>query len=194
MYRNHWAIAASKLRDKDKKSLAVSGSAKPFEINDLLQIANHAKQDYQKKKWSIGISTHGKKPVILDDVFSKIVTWIRKFVEVGDAAVQYDPGHAALPWAAVRFLLQVSINNVEKSKLVLEGLERISNFIVWGSIQEQLQISCGVSDATTRLWSSLEKMYETMLRYLAKVIRFYNKSSSRMWDLRFIPSLLTRKF
>ena len=32
---------------------------------------------------------------------------MNKFKEVGDIAVQYDPGHAALPWAAIRFFLQV---------------------------------------------------------------------------------------
>lgn len=41
------------------------------------------------------------------DLFSKIVKWIDIFKQVGDAAVQYDPVHAALPWAGVRFLLQV---------------------------------------------------------------------------------------
>ena len=43
------------------------------------------------------------------DVFNGISTWIDKFKKVGDMAVQYDPGHAALPWAAVRFFLQVGI-------------------------------------------------------------------------------------
>ena len=28
---------------------------------------------------------------------------------VGDMAVQYDPVHAALPWALIRFLLKVCI-------------------------------------------------------------------------------------
>ena len=37
--------------------------------------------------------------------------WVRKFVEVGDVVAQYDPGHAALPWALVRFVLQVSLAN-----------------------------------------------------------------------------------
>jgi hypothetical protein len=37
----------------------------------------------------------------------KIITWIDKFIRIGDCAVQYDPIHAALPWAGVRALLQV---------------------------------------------------------------------------------------
>ena len=48
------------------------------------------------------------KEIVLRDVLEKIIRWLNYFKAVGDAAVQYDPGHAALPWAGVRFLLQVS--------------------------------------------------------------------------------------
>ena len=47
-----------------------------------------------------------KDPIILHEVFSNIAGWIEKFVAIGNTAVQYDPGHAALPWAAVRLVLQ----------------------------------------------------------------------------------------
>ena len=110
------------------------------------------------------------------------MVWIRKFVEVGDIAIQYDPGHAALPWAAIRFLLQVSINNAEKSRVVLEGLEKISHIIIWGTIFEQLHLQGRTSDVKVRLWTSLEKMYGTMLQYLAKAIRFYNKTTFSKCD------------
>jgi hypothetical protein len=40
----------------------------------------------------------------------KIIFWIDRFKDVGDNAVQYDPGHAALPWAAIRFILQAAVN------------------------------------------------------------------------------------
>ena len=35
------------------------------------------------------------------------LVWIGRFKEIGDIAIQYVPVHAALPWAGVRFLLQV---------------------------------------------------------------------------------------
>ena len=130
------------------------------------------KQEYEQAKWSAGISLRGKKPISLDDMFSRIVIWVQKFIQIGDVAIQYDPGHATLPWAAVRFLLQVSINNAEKSQVILEGLERVSNLIVWGTLQEQLRLFRLTSEATTRLGISLEKMYEMILQYSAKVIRF----------------------
>ena len=45
--------------------------------------------------------------VILRDILDKIAVWVQKFKDVGDIVVQYDPVHTALPWAGVRFLLQV---------------------------------------------------------------------------------------
>lgn len=44
---------------------------------------------------------------MIRDVFSKISIWLEKLVGVGDVAVSYDPGHAALPWTGIRFLLKV---------------------------------------------------------------------------------------
>jgi hypothetical protein len=42
----------------------------------------------------------------------KTVSVLNKFVAVGDVAVSFDPVHAALPWAAVRFVLVVSTSAV----------------------------------------------------------------------------------
>ena len=45
--------------------------------------------------------------IILQDLTEKVIIWIGKFKQVGDIAVSFDPVHAALPWAGVRFLLKV---------------------------------------------------------------------------------------
>ena len=50
----------------------------------------------------------GKKEIIVHDQLEKIIAWVNKFKEIGDLAVQYDPVHAALPRAGVRFFLQVT--------------------------------------------------------------------------------------
>ena len=49
--------------------------------------------------------------VVLRDVGMKILRWVDKFKQIGDITIQYDPGHAALPWAGFRFLLQVGFNH-----------------------------------------------------------------------------------
>ena len=60
------------------------------------------------KRWTVPRGGN-KNAVVLRDVFTKIAVWIDKFMVVGDMAVQYDPAHAALPWALIRFLLKVRI-------------------------------------------------------------------------------------
>jgi hypothetical protein len=39
--------------------------------------------------------------------FEKYLNWMDRFKEIGDIVIQFDPVHAALPWAAVRLLLKV---------------------------------------------------------------------------------------
>jgi hypothetical protein len=46
--------------------------------------------------------------IIIRDQLEKVVVWLEKFKAIGDIAVNFDPIHAALPWAGVRFLLLVS--------------------------------------------------------------------------------------
>lgn len=50
--------------------------------------------------------------------------------------MQYDPVHAALPWAAVRFVLQVAVNDFETLDFALSSIERLVNYITISSIFE----------------------------------------------------------
>lgn len=101
-----WAAALNTLSEEDKKLVIFDGQHKLDVLSDLSQLVNNAKEDSIKKRWRFHRPGDGQ-TVILRDLFSKIVVWIDRFKEVGDIVVQYDPVHAALPWAGVRFLLQV---------------------------------------------------------------------------------------
>ena len=57
-----------------------------------------------EKRWKLELNG---KEIILTEITDKIIGWIDRFKIVGDIACQFDPVHAALPWAAFRFLLQV---------------------------------------------------------------------------------------
>lgn len=52
--------------------------------------------------------------------------------------MQYDPGHAALPWAAIRFFLQVTVNDVEIFGTILQSIEQISNMLSRCAVMEYL--------------------------------------------------------
>lgn len=101
-----WAAALTTLSEEDKKLVVFDGQHKLDVLSDLGHLVSNAKEDSIKKRWRFHRPGDGQ-TVILRDLFSKIVVWIDRFKEVGDIVVQYDPVHAALPWAGVRFLLQV---------------------------------------------------------------------------------------
>ena len=63
------------------------------------------------KRWKFELNG---RQIFLRDVAQKIVVWIDKFKQIGDIAVNFDPVHASLPWAGIRFLLEVGNNNTER--------------------------------------------------------------------------------
>jgi len=103
---NIWAIAIQALPKADRKNFNFSCD-KLTVLQDLKVESEEAKEKCVKKRW--GYKRSNGEKVIFRDVFGNIVKWINLFKEAGDQAVSYDPGHAALPWAAVRVLLQVRL-------------------------------------------------------------------------------------
>lgn len=99
-----------------------------------------------------------------------------KFKVVGDQAVQYDPGHAALPWACVRFFLQLAVDNVTTFGVMVEGMEHIANIITRFAILEDLYLGVNLK-VTDPLKNSLTRLYAKILGYLAKASNYYSSST-----------------
>lgn len=103
-----WDQALAKLSDPDKASFNVGRHDRRAILEDILFAVNEKKRLCLERRWKF---TNSKgNVVIVRDLFEKMIKWVSKFKEVVDVAVQYDPSHASLPWAAVRTLLQVDIN------------------------------------------------------------------------------------
>ena len=100
-----WSEAAEQLKEKDRETLHELQSTH-VSPQDLLTSVAEQKEKCESKQWELK-RRKGKEPIILRHVFGRIIEWLQKFIQVGDVAVQYDPGHATLPWAAFRFLLVV---------------------------------------------------------------------------------------
>jgi hypothetical protein len=112
-----WELAAANLSVEDRSSINLDQPDKLSILSELLTLTEHARQECIKKKWRY--TRKSGETVIIMDLFGKVIKWIDLFKQVGDAAVQYDPVHAALPWAGVRFLLQVCGFQIEiKDKLI----------------------------------------------------------------------------
>ena len=93
------------MSDKEKLDIDFDRDDKLAILKDLVIAVEEKKELCLSRRWRF--RRKNGEHVVLRDVLQKMVMWIRKFQEVGDMAVQYDPVHAALPWAGVRFFLQV---------------------------------------------------------------------------------------
>lgn len=177
-----WQKALDALSPKHRDVIPPHLAYKPEEL--LLELDKCSSQSKGKL-----IRLPNGETFFVRDVLEKTSRWVRNLVAVGDAVVQYDPGHAALPWAAVRLILQVkcpleawcqlcrltensqmSMNNLDKHAMVLEGIEKISYYLVWSKIEES---SLAVPyDAHDRLEGDFIKLYTAMLMFMARCIRF----------------------
>ena len=105
-----WAVALNHPTVEDRQAISLDGQGGLDILKDLQILVNDAKAKSIEKRWRCRRPGRGGETVILRDLFGKIANWLNRFKEIGDIVVQYDPSHAALPWAGVRFLLQVFTN------------------------------------------------------------------------------------
>jgi hypothetical protein len=103
--RTLWDKAVETLSDREKSQIDFSQQDKLTILHEVLVAVEDKKRLCLEKRWKYKNSKG--ETVILRHVLEKVTAWIDQFKQIGDMAVQYDPAHAALPWAAVRFILQV---------------------------------------------------------------------------------------
>lgn len=101
-----WDKAFRNLSREDREAINPQHTNKLDILKDVLEAVENKKLLCLRKRWKYKKSNG--EVIILRDLLEKVVVWVNKFKEVVDVAVQFDPLHAALPWAAIRFLLQVN--------------------------------------------------------------------------------------
>jgi hypothetical protein len=99
-----WAQAIERLSSEERQDINFSYD-KLTVLSDLRGDVDVARQKCEDSR--LHFKRRSGEKVILRDLLGKVIKWVNLFKQVGDTAVQYDPGHAALPWALVRFVLQV---------------------------------------------------------------------------------------
>jgi hypothetical protein len=161
-------------------------------LEELVSLTREKQQECENGSYEFKFQ--GKK-LILRDVAEKIVYWLSKFKDIGDIAVNFDPVHASLPWAGVRFLLQVLINPTDQDnfliimKAAVAGYEQMGALLV--SIEKVTCITdrCAIYESLYRpettpervlrnLYSALVKQYAEILRLIALSHRLFAKNSA----------------
>lgn len=102
-----WGLAIVEklhLKDKDAILSSITPGSKLNILQDLHSITVKKRTECEDRRWKIKLNG---RQIILRDLAEKIIMWIDKFKQIGDIAVNFDPVHASLPWAGVRFLFEV---------------------------------------------------------------------------------------
>jgi len=97
-----WSKAYNQLPEEYQKNLV--NLDKLDILQKLFEIATQAMEQTSAKQFKL---KWGDKKIDVREKAEGFVALLHKFKEIGDIVVQYDPVHAALPWAGVRFILMV---------------------------------------------------------------------------------------
>jgi hypothetical protein len=101
-----WREAYDKLSDSDKESLPFSDDDKRNYLEKVMDQASRSRDACRER--GLKFKYRGK-TFVVRDLADKILSWVDKFKGIGDIVVQCDLGHAALPWAGIRLLLQACL-------------------------------------------------------------------------------------
>ena len=100
-----WQDAAESLSNKDIERIDLCTDDRETLLKDILEILKEKQQQSVRKRWRY--TKNSGEEIVLREVFAKIAHRVAKVKDIGDGLVQYDPHHAAIPWAAIRLVLQV---------------------------------------------------------------------------------------
>jgi hypothetical protein len=106
-----WEQAAKELDPEDRKRIELfvdpQRNGNVNLLKEVLKATEEKKEQCIKKQWLF--TTKSGKVIKMRDLCDKILGWTQKFEQVGDFLVSMDvSGHAALPWAGVKFVLEVT--------------------------------------------------------------------------------------
>ena len=182
-----WSKALDTLDAELRSSLSLTQASRSHVLSKALTEAQEKRKVCMQKCWKF--EKRNGEIIILRDVVEKIIVWVEKFIAVGDAAVQYDPVHAAPAWAAFRFVLQVrttaltnciimvdshkaAVNDKRVLGETIANLEAVSHLITRYAILDELYLQRN-SAARDKLEETVVRLYAEVLTYLAKAKNYF---------------------
>ncbi|KAK1837982.1 ankyrin repeat protein, partial [Colletotrichum chrysophilum] len=169
-----WAEAFNMLDDDLKTQINHTHNTKQDVLDKLLATTEKARQGLTDKSWSYR-RKNGEK-VIVRDVLVKVTKWVNHFKGVVDVAVSYDPVHAALPWAGVRFLLDAAMGDLTTYNELLDNTADVAEVICRNTLVERI-IQNAQSETADELRRALTKLYASIMAYLAKAVAYYQQNT-----------------
>ena len=106
-------------------------------------------------------------------VYDSVAKYAKEFQAVGDIVVQADPGYSALPWAVIRFAIQLASAESETYHRMLEGTSIVSRYISQYSVIEGTYARVD-SDLSKELRNVLEGFFVTLLKYQITSMHYFD--------------------
>ncbi|KAK8257221.1 hypothetical protein IWZ00DRAFT_6963 [Phyllosticta capitalensis] len=169
-----WDEAIFKLREEDQQMFNCGNDSQIEILRKILAHVDSCRDQCLHKRWKIKGS--GGREIFIRDVCAKLASHLQSYLHVIDIAVQYDPVHAALPWAGIRFLFQIALNSTDTFEAMIEGLEKASDVITRCTIMEMLYLPA-TSEAQESFRSQLRKLYGAVINYLCKARQYFATGS-----------------
>ncbi|MCJ1387016.1 hypothetical protein MMC17_010145 [Xylographa soralifera] len=158
-----WQRALATLDDDLKASLDFKNSTKRDFLEKTLKTVEEKRQLCLRKRWKF--KRNGKE-VVVRDILEKIIRWLDHFKAIGDVAAQYEPAHAALPWAGV------AVSDTQVSSTAVSGLETVAHLITRYAIFEHVHIQRNTA-ASAELEPLVTGLYAELLTFLARAKKYF---------------------
>ncbi|KAJ5956152.1 hypothetical protein N7501_010431 [Penicillium viridicatum] len=167
-----WQDAIDRLDPDTRASLAGVATRKLDILHLVVKTADEKRKICISKQWKL--KTPSGKTIILRDVLEKIAGWVNRLIAVGDMIVQYDPSHAALPWAAFRFLLNVAVGDVQVWGGMLVNLETIARLLYRCDVVENMYLKRSFS-MMAHLQGAVTQLYVDIMSSLSKLVKYFKQ-------------------
>ncbi|KAI9172832.1 Atypical/ALPHA protein kinase [Paramyrothecium foliicola] len=167
---------AEKLATDDSPFGSVHTSVKGLARNvreKMEQEINKITMDKEQRSWNIKIGHH---EYSVRGFVEKTVNILNKFVAIGDVAVSFDPVHAALPWATVRFvLLSLTASSTLTSRTIF-GLAEVATLTLHCDTSRRLYTGPDASqqlpsNASSFLENAIVQVYAKSLLFLGFIMQ-----------------------
>ncbi|KAL8831331.1 MAG: hypothetical protein Q9191_000918 [Dirinaria sp. TL-2023a] len=155
----------------DEQLMQVLGKLRNHDdvLGSIYQMAKDRQLECVRKRWKF-TNPSGKR-IVLRDKMENMIRWINTYRDLGPVATEHHAASASWPWAAVRYILETTVNDDELFKAVSDSLETIAKIITRHRMAEELLIRSSCSDHETQLLeSALAGLYIEILRFLAMAV------------------------
>ncbi|KAF7954213.1 hypothetical protein EAE96_005342 [Botrytis aclada] len=187
-----WNEALKQVQFTNTSALVAAGLERRQILVEILDLVQKQELKAQERKWRW--KKKNGQVIIIRDIFVKLAIWMEKFKSIGDILVQYDPIHASLPWALVRFLLQAAVSDIHSNGAILEGMEIVVNLLARCEIVEYLHLQ-KASRATALLADAIVRLYTAILDYLFQAHAYFEPHIlKKIAHSFFCPEESTNKF